>query len=451
MIDRLVVENFKSLRRVDLKLGRFNLLIGANASGKSNFLDALRVLQGIGHGFAVDEIFGGKPKSATGAAWSGIRGGSTGACFAGRSETEDPDARPVSDEVQIEASGKLFITTSLPLESRKSDAVQIEASGKPGVPRALAIDNMREEYPWRFSTVLTPRSGRVASERFDLVGHPVYDTVRADRESHSVRYFSGKSGQPPDLSFAASRPVLGQFTGQFANIEFYRHYMHQLHADAAAGLEALLANVQHAAHNPERLRSYSDVRAVRRMGDHGENFAALVRTICQDAETKDDYLSWLRQLRPEDVDDVGVLSGAVGEPLFMLREGGREFPAPVLSDGTLRFAAITAAFFQPDMPALMTIEEIENGVHASRVKTLLELLRGQAETAGTQVVATTHSPTVLDWLEEDDYKTTFLFRRDDATGESKVRSLADVPRFMDVVGKKPVSELFSEGWLEVAS
>ena len=48
MIDRIVVENFKSLRRVDLKLGRMNLLIGANASGKSNFLDALRVLQGIG-------------------------------------------------------------------------------------------------------------------------------------------------------------------------------------------------------------------------------------------------------------------------------------------------------------------------------------------------------------------------------------------------------------------
>ena len=48
MIDRIVIENFKSLRRVDLSLGRMNLFIGANASGKSNFLDALHVLQGIG-------------------------------------------------------------------------------------------------------------------------------------------------------------------------------------------------------------------------------------------------------------------------------------------------------------------------------------------------------------------------------------------------------------------
>ena len=446
MIDRLVVENFKSLRRVDLKLGRFNLLIGANASGKSNFLDALRVLQGIGHGFAVDEIFDGKPKSATGAAWSGIRGGSTGACFAGRSGTEDPDARPVSDEVQIEASGKLFITASLPLESRESDEVQIEASGKLGVPRAPTIDNIRahEQYPWRFSTVLTPRGGRVASERFDLLWNPVYDTARADRESR-FRYFFGESGQSPDLSFDASRPVLGQF----ASIkEFYRQY---LHADAAAGLEALLANVQHVAHNPERLRSYSDARSVQRMGDHGENFAALVQKICQDSETKDAYLSWLRQLRPEDVDDVGVLLGAVGEPLFMLREGGQEFPAPVLSDGTLRFAAIAAAFFQPDMPALMTIEEIENGVHASRLHLLVELLRSQAETCGTQVVATTHSPLVLAWLLEEEYATTFLCRRDESTGESTIRPLTDVPHFLDVVKKHPIADLLAEGWLEIAT
>ena len=40
MIDRIIVENFKSLRRIDLTLGRMNLFVGANASGKSNFLDA---------------------------------------------------------------------------------------------------------------------------------------------------------------------------------------------------------------------------------------------------------------------------------------------------------------------------------------------------------------------------------------------------------------------------
>ena len=186
------------------------------------------------------------------------------------------------------------------------------------------------------------------------------------------------------------------------------------------------------------------------MGNHGEDFAALIKAICEDQEAKDAYLSWLRQLRPEEIDDVGTLSGAVGEPMFMLRENGRAFPAPVLSDGTLRFAAITAAFFQPDMPNIITIEEIENSIHASRVQLLLELLRSQAEYRKMQVVATTHSATMLDWLQEEDYKTTFLCRRDESTGESKICSLADVPHFMDAVWKRPASELFSEGWMEMA-
>ena len=75
MIDRIVIENFKSLRRVDLALGRMNLFVGANGSGKSNLLDALRVLQGIGNGFTISEILDGKPRSATSEVWEGIRGG----------------------------------------------------------------------------------------------------------------------------------------------------------------------------------------------------------------------------------------------------------------------------------------------------------------------------------------------------------------------------------------
>ena len=251
----------------------------------------------------------------------------------------------------------------------------------------------------------------------------------------------------PDVPFDATRPAIGQFPSRGLRVQ-------QEHSDAARDVAALFSNIQHVAPDLERLRGYSDARLVQRMGDRGEDFAAVVRSICQDAGAKDAYLAWLRQLRPKEVDDVGVLSGAVGEPMFMLREGGHEFPAPVLSDGTLRFAAIAAVFFQPDMPRLITMEEIEKSVHPSRMHRLVELLRGQAgqtETRGVQVFATTHSPTVLDWLDEEDYETTFLFRRDGETGESKVRSLADVPRFMEVMGKKPLSELFAEGWLEVAS
>lgn len=421
MIERLVVENFKSLRRVDLRLGRFNLLIGANASGKSNFLDALRVLQGIGHGFTVNEILDGKPRSATTEIWDGIRGGSDKARFTGAGRAWRRRRRAA----RRDGSDKAYFAGANDLGE-----VTLKAHGRLGHGMSRI---------WEFEIGFSPSAGQLTRERFNLGPEQVY-SFGADLSHQSSR-------SPIDLlreTYTSAQSKLVEVASDRYNFKSYI-------VASAAGVLALLANTQHLAPSAPVLREYSRSHQVQRLGDHGENFAALIQTICRDAKTKDAYLSWLRQLRPEEVDDVGTLKGAVGEPLFMLRENEVDFPAPVLSDGTLRFAAIAAAFFQPEMPALMTIEEIENGVHASRVKTLLELLRSQAETAGTQVMATTHSPTVLDWLEAEDYKTTFLFRRDEETGESKVRSLADVPRFMDVVGKKPVSELFSEGWLEVAS
>ena len=82
MIEQITIKNFKSFKDVTLRLGPLNIFIGANASGKSNFFDALRVLQGIGYGFTLSEILDGKPKSATSEVWEGIRGGSQGIGFA---------------------------------------------------------------------------------------------------------------------------------------------------------------------------------------------------------------------------------------------------------------------------------------------------------------------------------------------------------------------------------
>jgi len=403
MIEHIVIENFKSLRRVEVTLGRLNLFIGTNASGKSNFFDALRVLQGIGNGFTISEILDGKPKSATSEVWDGIRGGSAKACFA------DGDG---GGEVSIVASGK--------------------ANGE----------------NWSYAISFTPQDGKVTQERLSSGGRDLYTSEGVPRNLPGdpvirVKYCQGKKGTQPQLAFESARPVMGQFAkgnGKWKKGD----------ADKASEVATLLADTQRVDPSPVLLRQYSQAHRISRMGEHGENFAALILTLCKDLKAKDAYLSWLRQLRPSEVDDVGTLAGAVGEPLFMLKEGGKEFPASVLSDGTLRFAAITAAFFQPDMPGVMTIEEIENGVHASRVRLLVELLRNRAASGKTQIMATTHSPIVLAWLDESEYATTFFCKRDETTGESRICALPDVPHFSEVVKKQPISDLFAEGWLEVA-
>ena len=71
MLKTLRLKNFKNFREAEFHLGAFSILIGENASGKSNVRDALRFLHGISREYALAEIIGGQYEHQ----WEGIRGG----------------------------------------------------------------------------------------------------------------------------------------------------------------------------------------------------------------------------------------------------------------------------------------------------------------------------------------------------------------------------------------
>ena len=66
MITRVVINGYKSLWDVDIELGALTLVIGPNASGKSNLLDALGLLSRMVTGGTITSAFQehrGKPPS----------------------------------------------------------------------------------------------------------------------------------------------------------------------------------------------------------------------------------------------------------------------------------------------------------------------------------------------------------------------------------------------------
>ena len=75
MLTSLRLERFKNFKDAELTLGPFTVLIGANASGKSNIRDAFRFLHGIGRGYSLAEIIGEKYGEGGERVWTGIRGG----------------------------------------------------------------------------------------------------------------------------------------------------------------------------------------------------------------------------------------------------------------------------------------------------------------------------------------------------------------------------------------
>ena len=60
MITSIRLVNFKNFADETLRVGPFTVIVGANASGKSNIRDAFRFLHGIGRGYTLAEIIGGK-------------------------------------------------------------------------------------------------------------------------------------------------------------------------------------------------------------------------------------------------------------------------------------------------------------------------------------------------------------------------------------------------------
>jgi energy-coupling factor transporter ATP-binding protein EcfA2 len=74
MLRSLALQNFKSFADESVDMAPFTLLVGANGSGKSNFLDALRFLHGLAHGWPIGDVVRGRDEGSV-RVWDGIRGG----------------------------------------------------------------------------------------------------------------------------------------------------------------------------------------------------------------------------------------------------------------------------------------------------------------------------------------------------------------------------------------
>ena len=74
MITSISLVDFKNFEDETLRMGPLTIIVGANASGKSNIRDAFRFLHGVGRGYDLAEIIGGKYGSGGQTEWEAIRG-----------------------------------------------------------------------------------------------------------------------------------------------------------------------------------------------------------------------------------------------------------------------------------------------------------------------------------------------------------------------------------------
>jgi predicted ATPase len=187
------------------------------------------------------------------------------------------------------------------------------------------------------------------------------------------------------------------------------------------------------------------------LGDRGENLSAVLLHIASDKAKKEALLGWLQALTPLDVVDLRFHEDLLGRVLvYLVESNGRETSAQSASDGTLRFLALAAALLSSESGRLFFIEEIDNGLHPTRLHLLLDVIEQATRTLGCQVVATTHNPQLLAFLsEEAQGDAVLLFRREHEDASEAIRVL-DLPDVRRVLASQDLGSLFATGWLEDA-
>jgi predicted ATPase len=172
--------------------------------------------------------------------------------------------------------------------------------------------------------------------------------------------------------------------------------------------------------------------------NHSERWNSLLAEMCR----------WLPEYKNIEFD-----KPQQGQKAIVLRtnKGGHRIPARDLSQGTLLALAMLTLAYLPEPPSLIGLEEIDRGLHPRLLRHLQDALYrlSYPESCGEtrppiQVIATTHSPYMLD-LYRDHPEEVVLAEKEGL--EVKMKRLTDIEHYGDILGDSPLSEVWYSGVL----
>jgi predicted ATPase len=186
------------------------------------------------------------------------------------------------------------------------------------------------------------------------------------------------------------------------------------------------------------------------LGDSGENLPTVLQAICANPDRKAVMMDWVRELTPMDVSDFEFPRDPItGLVQLAIREGnGSLVSAYSASDGTLRFLAMLAALLGEHPARVFFFEEIDNGIHPSRLRLLLDLIERQTAKRNIQVVTTTHSPDLLAMISDATFENASVVHRSPGAAGAVIRRIADLPDARRLRASQGLGRLHASGWME---
>ncbi len=406
MLMSIDLENFKSYERARLPLAALTFLIGANASGKSNVLEAIRLLNWLAKGSRLDDIT------------RSIQSG---------------------DAIVRGQANDLFRDTqkSFMLGSNFGEAKEGWSDFEVSI--GLVADQLA-----------------VTGEKVDKPGNgvPLYQ-VDGVSSSHtdeiSVAYNNFKRGKnKPHIPCSNRQAIFYQIEtpGRF---EANHTESQRIIPIVTRAIRETLRNIVFLDPRPALMRDYAYVKDDQ-IKEDGSNLSAVLYGLSQLEAEKSKLLEFIKSLPEQDITDIQFIKTDRNDVMVRLVETfgqkSRNVDAPLLSDGTLRVLAIGAALLTAPNGSLVIIEEIDNGVHPSRADTLVRQLQKIASERELRVLLTSHNPALLDALPDSALADVVACYRDPEEGDSRLIRLGDLDRYPELVAQGPLGQLMTRRILD---
>jgi predicted ATPase len=347
LVTRVTAKNFRSLEDVDVKLGPLTVLVGPNASGKSNVVDVLR--------FVADAFRNGLDRAI--ADRNGL----------GAIRRWSAKGRPYDVEVGLEfQAGDYTVHFGFVLGGQRRGEYQVKAE----YFRAVGGS------PLEMALVFETKNGRWVTPEVKSGGDVSWGPGISPTEL-SMRWPSMRLISLQEEATVGIRRAVSVFERYCYDMRFFHVF-------------------------PNEIRPLQKLEDPYGLQEHGGNLASVLRRMIKGDSR---YLADLRDALGRAVPGVADLQVTQAGSYLVVKlkhpfKGssgkGAWFDLAQESDGTLRILALLATLFQDPSPSFVAVEGPELTVHPGALAVLADYIKESA--LRMQILITTHSPELLDHL-----------------------------------------------------
>ena len=378
MLKRIKIQGYKSLVDLEVNFEHLAVLVGPNASGKSNFLDALHLLSRVATSRTLKEAF---DPPYRGHALESFTFGKEGIKSLLEEETVS-----LSIEVDVRLSSKIIESVNRQIQETRRTPLDGDESVSKRSPPTVRAENLR----YRIEIQMLPKLGilRVADEYLAALN------TKGELSQKRKPFLEQIDNQLHLRMEGQAHPLYYERYLDYSILSRSHYPPHYPHLTA---MQQELANWLTFYLEPrEQMRLPNPVKAVHDIGPMGEDLAAFLNTL--QARNKRQFESVEKSLHAmiPSITGIDVNVNELGEVELDLREGEKRISARVLSEGTLRILGILALVGAEVPPTLIGFEEPENGIHPRRIRRIAQFLETRMILEDIQFIVTTHSSLLPD-------------------------------------------------------